>query len=381
MIKNVLYVFGGEVASGAEIVTERLIEKNGLSSHLFIAPGDFSAALIRDNKPYRINIIDKLKRLNRNNSSPLVFYFKALSKYIAVSVLVYRYIKKHNIDAVHCNTIGQASYLLPLVVCSPILCPQIKWIWTDHDLKYYFPLDNLLSVLCSRLYDITFAVSMAVKKKYKAGKKVVVLYNGLDSNKFNADLPSRKIFRTELNLPDEAIVIGNAGVMSSRKGQLNLINAFSALKKPNNTYLVLAGRFGSDEVIYSEKVKKVINQPGVIYMGHINDMVTFYNGCDIIVSNSDLKGSEPLGTTIYEAMACSKVVLGSDTGGTKEIIDDKVDGYLFEADNINSLVTTLINVIDNLLNQAAIKQAARQKVISKFNIDVMTTKYKEHLNN
>jgi glycosyltransferase involved in cell wall biosynthesis len=379
MIKSILYIFGGEVASGAEIVTERLIQQSDFRSHLFIAPGDFSTALLSKRHKYVINIVPRLKRLNRNNTSPFVFYLKALINYIIISFITWRYIKKHKINAIHCNTLGQACYLLPLVILSPIVSRNLKCVWTDHDLKYYFPIDNFLAIVCSRLYHRTFVVSEAVKKKYKRGK-VSVLYNGLNCNQFKPDLTLRKQYRAKLKLNDDAIVIGNAGVMSMRKGQLNLIYATERLRYSNkDIYLLLAGKFGYDELAYNEEIKNAVDSRHIIYVGQIDDMVSFYNACDIIVSNSDIKGSEPLGTTIYEAMACEKVVIASDTGGTAEIIDDQINGYLFTADNIQSLTFILNTVIDNFDKQQSITKAARLKVIDRFNISNVFTNYRWYM--
>jgi glycosyltransferase involved in cell wall biosynthesis len=381
MFNRVLYVFGGEKASGAEVVIERLILNNRVDSHIFIAPGAFASSLLSQNKPYKINIIEKLKKLNRSSSIALFFYLRAVYNYLYISYLTFRYIKKHNIDVVHSNVIGPASYLLPLILISPLLCANVKWVWSDHDLRYYYPLDSFLSKMCSRFYDITFVVSEAVKKKYKANTKIIVLYNGLNCLDFKSDLSQRDSFRSIQKYGNHNIVIGCVGVISVRKGQLGLMRVFKVLREKNpNLQLALAGLFGEDDREYNSECEALLSLPGIKYYGHVSDVASFYNGCDIIISNSDLRGSEPLGTTIYEAMACEKVVIASDTGGTMEIIDNNVNGYLFQADDLQALTTRLGEVVDNYHNQLHIKTAAREKVLRKFNVDVMAANYKANLN-
>ncbi len=380
MINNILYTIGGERASGAEIVMERLILNNDVNSHIFISPGSFSSSLVEARKPYVINVVSALKKLNRRSSSTLGFVFRAVRNYFLIPYLVLKYVKKHKIDVVHCNTIGQAAYLLPLLLLRPILCPKVKCVWTDHDLKYFFFLDNGLSKICSKLYDITFVVSEAVKRKYEPSEKIIVLYNGLNGNVFKPDNATREINRNQLQFKPTDVVIGHAGVMSRRKGQLGLIEAFNKLRLNNsNVNLLLAGRFDVDELEYNDLVNEAFNSPGIIYLGELDDMAGFYNTCDIIVSNSDLTGSEPLGTTIYEAMACKKIVVASDTGGTKEIIDDDINGFLFEAESVNSLLNKLTNVIENFKDQDEIREAARKKVEKVFDIHQMSKAYKNYL--
>ncbi len=379
MVNNILYVFGGEIASGAEIVMERLIANNKFQSHLFIAPGTFADSLKA--KPYKINVVNTLKKLNRSSASAIVFFMRALYNYVAVSYKTYTYIKKNKINIVHCNTIGPASYLLPLIVLSPLLCRNVKWVWTDHDIKYYFALDHLLSKVCVNFFDITLVVSNAVKYKYAGHPKVKVLYNGLNCQIFKPDEFARAIFRNNYGFDKQDIVIGIVGVIAPRKGQYQLIEAFKIINAAfKNTRLVLAGTFGEDHPQYGERVSEMINGNQIIYLGYVADtIVDLYNGCDIIVNNSNIEGSEPLGTTIYEAMACKKIVAVSNVGGNQEIVDDKVNGYVFEAENIDSIANTIQNIINNFEVQQTVRDSARNKAVEKFNIDVMSLTYARYL--
>ncbi|WP_295768807.1 glycosyltransferase family 4 protein [uncultured Mucilaginibacter sp.] len=375
--KSILYIFGGEKASGAEIVIERLIDSNAvhIDSHLFISPGDFAHKLIKLNKPYSIHLIDRLRKLNRSNSSSFGFYLKAIGNYFSVSYRVYKYIKRNNIDVVHANTVVPASYLLPLIIIlKPFL--NVTWIWSDHDLSYYSKVDTLMSKLSVKFYDHTLAVSQAVKLKYVDNPKLTVLHNGLDIEKFTPNQNLRDTFRRSNFFDCDTVVIGIAATIAPRKGQLELIEAFKDIYKSNkNSILILAGGFSDDYPEYCIKVKNAVRQPGIKYIGHISNITEFYNGCDVIISNSNIEGSEPLGTTIYEAMACEKIVLASATGGTPEIIDDCINGFLFEAENKVDLQKKLSYIINNYHQLVQIKLAARSQVINKFNIKNMIKQY------
>ena len=132
---------------------------------------------------------------------------------------------------------------------------------------------------------------------------------------------------------------------------------------------------------YSEDVKAAIAKNSkIIYLGYIDDIVEFYNGCDIIINNSSGLRSEPLGTTIYEAMACEKIVLASNTGGTPEIITDEKDGFLFDSEQQSDLEQKLSYVFEKHDVMDNIRSAARSKVIEKFNISIMIDTYNKILN-
>lgn len=379
---NVLYVFGGEKASGAEKVIERLVVQNTshVNAHLFISPGGFAQTLLDDpNSAFpKITLVPQLKKLNRSSTGKLQFYLNALLNYFSISWFAFRYVRKNKIDVVHANTIVPASYLLPAIWFSKLFNPRVKWFWSDHDLRYFSSLDHKLSALCVKAFNLTLVVSEAVKKKYGSHTdKVEVLYNGLNLNEFKNDAALRKAFRQSHKIDEQTIVIGLAGTIEPRKGQLSLMNAFIKLNKEFPAIqLLLAGPPSADEPVYVDEVLKGIEQnPSILYLGKISAMVSFYNGCDIIVNNSDNEGGEPLGTTIYEAMACEKIVAASVTGGTPEIIDDKLNGYLFKPDSPEDIYRVLKDILLLINTQQKVHENARIKVSERFNIANMAERY------
>ena len=380
LIPNILYVFGGEKAQGAEIVIERLMSQNAakVNMHLILSPGKFADDLLSSGKPYKISMLSDLKKLNRTSTGRLQYFVKGMVNYVTVSFRVNRYILANNINMVHANTMVPASYLLPLIIYYRVLGMPVKWYWSDHDLKYFSKLDIKLSNMCARFYDRTLVVSEAVKRKYKGiSDKVIVLYNGLDTACFKPEIALRNVFRNKWKLPENVIVLGIAASINPDKGHLELIQVFNkiSLKYPS-IKLMLAGDFASHFPDYKIQIEQAMTgNKNIIYAGFMNNMAEFYNGCDIIVNNSNDYRSESLGTTIYEAMACEKIVVASNTGGTPEIILDHTDGFLFEADNTDHLYNKLSYAVENYTSLDHVRQAARRKVEEKFNILTMLKNY------
>jgi glycosyltransferase involved in cell wall biosynthesis len=378
---KILYVFSGEQASGAEIVIETLMSKNmeNVSPHLFISPGRFAQKLLAENKPYNIRLVNELRKLNRSKNGKFQFYLKALKNYFTISSKAIKYIKQNEIKIVHANTIVPASYLLPAVLFSKIFSPTVKWVWSDHDMVYFKKIDHFFSGLCCKLYDKTLVVSNAVKAKYGSRPKVEVLYNGLDTEYFKPDYNARFEFRKQWGIKEQTIVFAIAGIISPRKRQLELMEAFSKVKNHAiDIHLFVAGDFGPDDLQYNEKVKDLLNKlPNIRYIGHIDNMVRLYNGCDVIVNNSSAKGSEPFGATIYEGMSCETVVMAANTGGLPELVDNKINGFLFAPDNEEALVKMINYIIDNYNTLDARKKEARKKVENKFGFATIVTQYNQ----
>jgi glycosyltransferase involved in cell wall biosynthesis len=379
MKPNILFVFGGEKAQGAEIVIARLMDYNAdkLNIHLLIAPGVFAEKLIASKPPYKINVVDKLSKINRTTTKGFKPYLQALNKYLRLPFIVNKYIRKHKIEVVHANTNVPSSYLLPLIVVSKIFRRRVKWIWSDHDIKYYSRLDHILSRFNASWYDKTLVVSDAAARKFKPSEKITVLYNGIDPSHFKPDEELRRLFRSKHGFSDDQLVISIVGKVTSGKGQLELIQVFKELQQTNkNIKLILAGRYAEDQPAYVAAVKLAVEENNdLIYGGFIEDTRLLYNGVDIIVNNSDAIMSEALGTTIYEAMSCGKVVIASFTGGTPEIINDGVDGILFPVGDQQTLKAALERVISKYDNFTTLRLAARRKAVVKFNISKMSENY------
>jgi len=352
--QNILYVFGGEKAQGAEIVIERLMDynhENVASTHLIISPGKFASELVAAGKPYQITQLNNLKKLNRSSTGKLNYIALAARNYLSVPYKILRYIRKNNIHVVHANTIVPASYLTPLIVYSRLFLPAVQWLWSDHDLKYFSKLETFLSVLCAKAYNKTLVVSEAVKRKYVENQhKILVLYNGLDPSVFKPDNNKRALFRNDQNVKDDTLIIGIAASINPDKGQLELISAFNNLSKTfPNACLLLAGSYAAQFPEYCEKVRLAISEnPKITYAGYVEDMTAFYNGCDIIVNNSDNKRSESLGTTIYEAMACGKAVLVSDQcGAAIDLVHNNKNGLIFKSGDAGDISSKLDHLVQN----------------------------------
>ncbi|WP_165305052.1 glycosyltransferase family 4 protein [Pedobacter sp. SYP-B3415] len=377
--KNILYIFGGEKAQGAEIVMERLMAYNSehVRAVLLISPGEFASRLLAEDKPYKIVTCSYLKKLNRSQSSAAGFYGRLLRNYLAISLVILRYINKFSIDIVHANTIVPAVYALPLVNILSIVRPSLKWLWTDHDMRYFSKIETRLSKICVNRYDQTIVVSNAVKNKYPHQEKITVLYNGLDLNTFRKDKRLREAFRQQHHISQDAVVIGMAASICPGKGQLSLIETFKKLHQNSpGSYLLMAGTYNADDPAYNAAVRRALaDSPNTCYLGHVSDMLSFYNACDVIVSNSDAIRSESLGTSIYEAMACERTVVASATGGSPEIIDNRLNGFLFEPGNMNDLFIMLSQAIRTPARREEIGRAARQKVRRKFSISEMANTY------
>ena len=113
----------------------------------------------------------------------------------------------------------------------------------------------------------------------------------------------------------------------------------------------------------------------VHFTGHVRDDVTkriIYSAADLMVIPSR---QDNLPNTAVEAMACATPVVAFDTGGLRDIVDHKVNGYLAEAFSTKELSRGIEYILHN--DQIALSEAAHQKVLNDFEMDKITQKYIE----
>jgi glycosyltransferase involved in cell wall biosynthesis len=384
--KKVLYIFCFENSSGAEIVTERLIDYNKeVKAYVMCPNGDYSQRLKEKGVVVFLEKYLIPLKINENNGLKIFLFLKMLFRSVIINLKLMYFLMRYKIQIVHSTNLNASFYLLPSVLFSRLFLRRIGFIWSNHDLTYFSgKTSDKLAGLCHRYYLQTLAVSNAVKNKFPLyHDKIKVLYNGLDTSIFKFDTTKRRSFRNKRNLSTNQICIGILGNIVEHKGHLLLLEALKKLLNQKYKFkLLIVGKFVSPDSEYAQSVENTVKEfPDKMaeLVGYTNDVGEIYSGLDIVINCTSAHTGEPLGTTIYEGMAYERIVLASRTGGTSEIIDDKINGFLFEAGNSTDLALKLAQIIDNysLLEKVTIN--AREKVIEKFNISLMVSNYNKIL--
>jgi glycosyltransferase involved in cell wall biosynthesis len=92
---------------------------------------------------------------------------------------------------------------------------------------------------------------------------------------------------------------------------------------------------GSCEAEYEEKLKELKDRDIVTYHGRQDDVCEFHkiSSCTIHPSYS-----EGMSNVLLESAACGRPIIASNISGCKEIVDDGVNGFLFEKKNSRDLI-------------------------------------------
>jgi len=116
-------------------------------------------------------------------------------------------------------------------------------------------------------------------------------------------------------------------------------------------------------------VGKNIVFPGWI-SGH--ELIAGYHASDVIVTPSLYL--DPFPTVNLEAMACSKPVVGTCFGGTKEIVKEKVTGFLFNPFDIKEGAKIIVELLNDHLKAEKLGKAGYDRVVADFTLRAQTRK-------
>jgi glycosyltransferase involved in cell wall biosynthesis len=167
------------------------------------------------------------------------------------------------------------------------------------------------------------------------------------------------------------------GRIMKEKGIEEYLNLVEKYHDKNSIKFFLCGSY--EERIYEQKIELLIKDDKLTYMNYLKNTIEIYKRCNILINPSYHEG---LSNTILESMAMGLVCIGSNINGIKEIIDNSINGYLFEKKNINDLYSTfeyVTNLDANKLLNISIN--AREKVVRDFNRLYIVEEYLKLLEN
>jgi len=99
------------------------------------------------------------------------------------------------------------------------------------------------------------------------------------------------------------------------------------------------------------------------------DLPMYYNACDLFVCPT--VRVESFGIVLAEAMACSKPVVSSATGGTRFVIEDGKSGMLVPPRNVQSLAKAIAILADERSRAESLGAEGRARAVKYFSTDRM----------
>ena len=287
------------------------------------------------NSPAVINKKSKLRKILENEK---IDYFE-VSRYSFFKLA--RIIDKEKIDIVHLHWTKD----IPIVVFAKLLSKRKpKIVQTRHMHMTRFKSDFYHKFLYKNI-DMMIAVTNLVKEQLEKfipkeiRPKIETSYIGANTPKILSN-EEKNSLKKSFNITDEFIVC-IVGRIEEAKGHHIVLQAVEKLRKNDIKIKTLVVGHYMDEN-YFNNLKN--SYPNDILTGFVSNPTDFMQISDCLVLATK---KETFGLVLIEAMKCGVCVLGSNSGGPLEIIDDEKTGLLFESMNSDSLCEKLSLIIEN----------------------------------
>ncbi len=283
-------------------------------------------------------------------------------------------IRRSNYDLVHTQASKDLWLLVPAL---KLLGSKIPLILTKQVGSYIVKKDKLHRWIYNRL-TYALAISNVIKKNLLdtcplTEEKIILLHNGIDTEKFNANKVDVKKFRNEYKIKEDETLIGMLARFSPGKGHEEFLSAAKILNGKYNTLkFVIVGEASRGENGYADKIKKLSNDFGlsnVIFTGYRADTPEVLGGMDIFVFPSH---NEAFGIALAEAMAMGKPSVCSNADGVLDIAVEGETSFLFENKNADSLAQKIEMLIDSPKTMQDFGSEARKRAVEYFELGKLT---------
>jgi glycosyltransferase involved in cell wall biosynthesis len=291
--------------------------------------------------------------------------FNRIQKWRSASNELNSLIREHQIELVYSNTV---AVLIGAWVARK---NKLKHVWHIHEIiEQPKLLHQFLGWQMRKGADKLIVVSDAVAKCWENHlldeMNLVRIYNGIEP----IIQPVTIDYRKQLNVPDDAIVLGLAGRIHVIKGQPYFLEIAHALKKQNNFsklhFFIAGDPYPGQEYLLDQMFALIRDynlEASVQYLGQVDAMSNFYAAIDLLVVASVQPDSLP--TVILEAMQYGIPVAATAQGGALEMVQENETGIFIPLDNA-AVAAEKINAILPASNRQQMGAAGKERVATYF---------------
>ncbi len=290
---------------------------------------------------------------------------------IKTIIALVKLIKQHNIDIVHASSYHPSLYgrIAAILAGVPVIMSYEHVIFDT-----YRPIRALLNKCLNFWTHAYTAVGLGVANQvldwygYQK-KKVVVIHNGVDSEKFSPAL-NKSDCKKILGLDDDALVVGMVGRLDLEKGHQFF---FDAIHQVNKNYkiqwLVVGGGRADSAIIEAAKNAGVYDK--IKFLGVRRDINVCMRAIDIFCFPTLQEGFP---NVLLEAMSSACAVIASDHPGNLEVLENQVNGLVVNRANSCQIANALERYIDSPVLRERMGLAARKTIEANFSISQYGTK-------
>ena len=188
-------------------------------------------------------------------------------------------------------------------------------------------------------------------------ENLVNFYPPVDTNKFVFKNENRTFIRSELNIPNDGIVVATVGNLNAQKGHEFFIQAAKIVEnfaKKNNikVYFFIFGTTIPTHKAYLDKLEllkmnlKFSDSNSFKIVSPKFEIHEILSSFDIFIQAS-VPSSEGIPTAILEAISCGIPIVSSNVGSISEVVENNKNGILVHSMDFENMAKAIIELIND----------------------------------
>jgi O-antigen biosynthesis protein len=272
-----------------------------------------------------------------------------------------------------------------MVVVSTLVCnglikhleaANIPTLWWAHEAKASYEIGALKNTLPETIND---NIHLYCGGEY--AKKVLLSYRPhLKSNILLYAVPdyANENSSTEYKMAnlENKIVFSTIGSIMERKGQDILAKAIMEMAEQDVKHCKFLFIGKKVDAITYAKVQELKNKypDEVVLIDEVtrSELMEIYKICDCVICPSR---DDPMPVFMTEAMMFSKIVICSENTGTAALIQDGVNGFVYQKDDYRLLLKKIIYVKQHLGSLSSMKEKSREAYINNFTMNSFSNNF------
>ena len=331
------------------------------------------------------NVLVCSQDFHKKDYNGLVDYFEQIEMTRAIGGndvraiwIVRKLIKKYNPDIVyaHSSKAGAIARIADIGLHNHCVYNPHGWAFNMQcaakKKAMYKAIEKIAAPFCDKIICISNAEKQAaLDKKICEEDKLKVIISGVDIEAYENGIHGA-VKRKDLNIPEDAFVVGMVGRMSLQKAPDVFVKMAKQVKdQVPNAHFIIVGN-GNQE----DKIRKYAKDNGFVdslhITGWVNNPLSYIELFDVACLLSRWEG---FGLVLPEYMMVGKPIVASRVDAIPDIIHNGENGLLIEKDDVAGARNSVLQIYQEIeLKNRLVKQGLKD-VHNRFNAQRVS---KEH---
>jgi glycosyltransferase involved in cell wall biosynthesis len=226
----------------------------------------------------------------------------------------------------------------------PVVAVSRGWTAESWKVRIYEALDRFHLRFMDRVVCVSEGQAERVRRAGVCPERVVVIRNAIDPERF-ADVDLRYCQQLQDFFPaPRRCIVGAAGRLSPEKGFEVFVRAAQRIAARDRSVGFVHFGGGPLREELARRVESAGLQETFVFAGHRPDLDQFLPFLDLMVLPSFTEG---LPNVVLEAFAAGVPVVATAVGGTPEVVEDGVNGYLVPSGDDEALARRILDALES----------------------------------